>query len=192
MLKALNFLHSRRIVHRDISLKNVLMNHYCNIGYYAPRRELRSSGHLCYATIDFDIASTLAVHDWKTPQPNDTDPDDPNSTYDPFAFDVGCMGIVFLLTLDYVKGYTAEIPFLAPLLDNMTTKDVPRRFTAGEALLFFETHLKETPIEALMKPYSSDIPTGSYEEYDRWSAIPSALAQHWAEYREPLHPSRQA
>ncbi|KAJ3535293.1 hypothetical protein NMY22_g6551 [Coprinellus aureogranulatus] len=201
MLKALDFLHSHRIVHRDISLKNVLMNHYCNIGYYAPRRELRSSGRLCYATIDFDIAvafspdkprsecvleSRLSLQG-TTPQPNDTEPDDPNSTYDPFAFDVGCM----VLTLDYVKGYTAEIPFLAPLLDKMTTKDVPRRFTAGEALLFFETHLKETPIEALMKSYSSDIPTGSYEEYDRWSAIPSALAQQWAEYREPLHPSRQ-
>lgn len=68
----------------------------------------------------------------------------------------------------------------------MTAKDISRRFTAHDALQFFETHLEETSPAALAKPYQK-VETAHFDEYDRWSAIPVELCEKWAEYREPLN-----
>ncbi|KAJ3537256.1 hypothetical protein NMY22_g5662 [Coprinellus aureogranulatus] len=195
MLKALNFLHSHNIAHMDIAEKNMLVDQ-CSFDWDhdAFRNELRSSGQLSYAMIDFDISiaftSTTGGHgsrpksdrasngSWSQPE----DARHGEEEFDPFAFDVECMGILFCKKL---QAFTADIPFLAPLLDGMTAVQVSRRFTAAEALRFFETYIEDVPSEALYRPFKS-IRTKDIDKYDRWSAIPVELARKWAAYREPL------
>ncbi|KAJ3504641.1 hypothetical protein NMY22_g17852 [Coprinellus aureogranulatus] len=160
MLKALNFLHSHDIVHRDIAFKNVLVNHYSDSIYDPIRSKLRSAGELSYAVIDFDLAIPFSPSDKRRlpvekaldgtiPHPDDA-AESTDGDYDPFAFDVGCMGMLFCTV---VQAYTAELPFLAPFLDGMTARNVSRRFTINQALHFFESHLKDIPRETLEKPY---------------------------------------
>lgn len=88
-------------------MKNVLVNHYSNSWSLPGRSELRRDGLLSYAVIDFDISvafrrdaersvcrlPSAMSYDGTPPQPDDTTEEDVD--YDPFAFDVGCMGITF-------------------------------------------------------------------------------------------------
>ncbi|KAG6807496.1 hypothetical protein H0H93_001543, partial [Arthromyces matolae] len=74
--------------------------------------------------------------------------------FDPFAWDVGSMGLVFCfyydvgpstvtyslwLLMDVLNQHlTVPAPMLAPLFDKMVTRDVTKRFTAQQALSFLE------------------------------------------------------
>jgi hypothetical protein len=95
---------------QDITLANCLVNHF---GAYPDessnlmRQKLRSDGHLIYAICDFDIAimfpSTTTPAERRLPsnlswdggfnQPHDTKQGELD--YDPFVFDVGCLGVLF-------------------------------------------------------------------------------------------------
>ena len=71
------------------------------------RRTLRREGHLVYAFADFDISIMFPItatrEECRLPskpslgggydQPNDTSQGELN--YDPFAYDVGCLGVLF-------------------------------------------------------------------------------------------------
>ena len=95
---------------QDIKLPNCLVNHF---GAYPDehnnqlRKKLRNGGQLVYAIFDFDIAimfsSSATVAERRLPshlswdggsnQPHDTTQGELD--YDPFAFDVSCLGVLF-------------------------------------------------------------------------------------------------
>ncbi|KAK0450203.1 hypothetical protein EV421DRAFT_1779527 [Armillaria borealis] len=60
--------------------------------------------------------------------------------YDPFAYDVALLGIVFCHEFQHL---TQFVPMLAPFLDSMVTDDLSRRFTAAQALAFLSDNWKE-------------------------------------------------
>jgi hypothetical protein len=122
--------------------------------------------------------------------------------FDPFAWDVACLGIVFCTEFQVRSVFhiplpgmprhcsqhlTGAVPFLAPLLDKMVAHDVHRRFTAEDALAFLEIHAASAPHDARVAE-PTDI-AAPYETYDRWAPLPTALVQDWSHLREQC-PSR--
>jgi hypothetical protein len=78
---------------------------------------------------------------------------------------------------------------LAPFFDKMTTRDIPERFSAAEALAFFEDILSKTPANTLYRPYQVDHDGGqAYDVYDRWKNLPADFVKKWEHYREPPIP----
>ncbi len=75
-------------------------------------------------------------------------------------------------------------PILAPLIDGMVTWDVGARFTAEQALHFFEQHVPDLDENLL---YATP-PRSDYEDYDYWSVLPPEFARKWAHLRVPPEP----
>ena len=74
---------------------------------------------------------------------------------------------------------------LAPLFDRMTTHYLTRRFTADEALDFFQNEystLREEQLNRLVTPDCG----GS--NFDCWDRIPPRLGEKWACHRTPPVP----
>ncbi|TDL24049.1 hypothetical protein BD410DRAFT_693513, partial [Rickenella mellea] len=114
MLRGLLFLHSRRIVHRDISPSNILVNFFDYNSFVNHEGAARHRAGLLsmparYCLFDFNLAvifpsdmpleacrlpSTLAGHGAPWLHPPDVLQGELD--YDPFAFDVACMGNLFL------------------------------------------------------------------------------------------------
>lgn len=77
---------------------------------------------------------------------------------------------------------------LAPLLDKMTTSEIENRFTAAEALHFFEEMLPELTEDQLnLEEYLNPEGYISYE-YDRWRDLPEDFQRKWAPYRQSPTP----
>ncbi|KAG6848737.1 hypothetical protein H0H93_014543 [Arthromyces matolae] len=86
---------------------------------------------------------------------------------------------------------TPVVPMLAPFLDKMTTRNIPGRFTAAEALEFFEQHVLDSPVVlGLGIPISRPIdrPLKHYDEYNRWKHLDPSFVQQWGTFREPPIP----
>ncbi|KAG6808881.1 hypothetical protein H0H92_002482 [Tricholoma furcatifolium] len=185
--QGLCFLHKRNIFHGDLKLENTLVNHFGRQGSdYTNqyRKALRLEGKLTYAIFDFNLAimfpktSTakecrLSYHrTWKTyesQRPSDTLQGEID--FDPFAFDVGILGVLFCHEFQQL---TPDVPMLAPLFDMMVTRDIPRRFTASEALSFFEEKVVPRTSEGKLKltpfrrgPHRFQ----KYDRYDRWKDL---------------------
>ncbi|KAG6808612.1 hypothetical protein H0H92_003496, partial [Tricholoma furcatifolium] len=80
---------------------------------------------------------------------------------------------------------TRWIPIFAPFFDRMTTRDLSRRFTASEALGFFEKHVlgrDNFDLLELNEDYTS------YDVYDRWDGLDPRFVEKWASFREPPIP----
>ncbi|TFK69662.1 hypothetical protein BDN72DRAFT_596420 [Pluteus cervinus] len=190
LLKGIAFLHENKIVHRvsvthhtirsshiwvlSDRIRKCAHNHFSNDYFPEPsaRIGLRSRGLLTYALFDFGLSIPPSVDnttyrlpyqlswDGSEMQPNDTAQGE--FDYDPFAFDIGTLGNVFCRTFQYC---CQDLPMLAPFLDKMVTRDIPRRFTASQALNFFETQvLTQLPAKQLQHMYIRWEMSAPYDE----------------------------
>ncbi|KAK0198011.1 hypothetical protein F5146DRAFT_1130955 [Armillaria mellea] len=98
--------------------------------------------------------------------------------YDPFAFDVALLGYLFFCRFQHLVTYE---PMLAPLLDEMITRTVSRRFTASEALQFLEELLPGVQLDT---PVPSEWSNRHYEKYNRWNDLSAEFTQKWSTYQE--------
>ncbi|KAG2006966.1 other/AgaK1 protein kinase [Coprinopsis cinerea AmutBmut pab1-1] len=190
LLKGLVFLHKNNIVHRDISFRNIVMNHFSShTSMYAneARRKLRRDQMASYAFIDYNISviapdgverSKFRLPAELSRDSSDGVPDTEQGEldYDPFAYDVGTLGAMLSTQYQYFCG---DLPLLAPLFDSMTTRDVSRRFTAAQALEFFEAEVSLLDKDALSKRIRMPDYRKHHEVYDRWKDIPEPLAIKW-------------
>ncbi|KAI1791563.1 hypothetical protein LXA43DRAFT_889096 [Ganoderma leucocontextum] len=163
LLKGLAFLHSRRIVHRDIDFHNIMVNYY-TFGLYRATfihalDEHRRGPDALHCLMDFDrsvmfppgtpieacrLPADAASVSGTPYQPPDLDLGEHD--YDPFAFDVGCLGNMFRISFAEI---IPIIPTLAPLFDQMTTHVKSERFKAADALAFFEDAVRQLPGDVL-------------------------------------------
>ncbi|KAG5721941.1 hypothetical protein E4T56_gene18397, partial [Termitomyces sp. T112] len=203
LLKGLTFLHEHRIAHGDIKTDNILVNHvYRDLfdNRSRSRALLRSQGKLTYAFCDFDGSTmfppSMTLDECRLPSHisfntlcDQAPPDTFQGEFDfnPFAFDVGMLGILFCNRFQYLS---RTVPMLAPLLDRMTTRFIERRLKASEALQFFEQEvLPQTPesiLSSRIPPFDSA--TGLYDTYDRWAGLDSDFVDKWGAFREPPVP----
>ncbi|PPQ86316.1 hypothetical protein CVT25_005617 [Psilocybe cyanescens] len=196
LLKGLTYLHEHNIVHHDISPKNILVNHFAydedrTLPEHNTRGDLRSRNRLLYAMFDFDISIMLPLKEdrkaFRLPYyelwgnyNTITDTDAGEFDYSPFVFDVGAMGALICNRFQHAS---LDLPMLAPLLDRMTTWDLDRRFTASEALQFFEERKSELTEEQLQADlYEAQI-RFRYDNYDRWEGLPLDFVEKWKAYR---------
>ncbi|KAH7882302.1 kinase-like domain-containing protein, partial [Phlebopus sp. FC_14] len=110
-LKGLSFLHGNLIVHRDIKTSNILVNHFADTSFYNNlnqlRPNLRLADKLVYALVDFNcsimFSPTSTPSERRLPArestvlPCNIPPDvyQGELDYDPFAYDVGSLGMIF-------------------------------------------------------------------------------------------------
>ncbi|KAF7289417.1 hypothetical protein HMN09_01335200 [Mycena chlorophos] len=202
LLNGLVVLHSQRIVHRDLAPHNCLTNYVPagpnRIDIEDPAnavRQLQSSHSLRYGWIDYgfsvplplEIPLSLCRFSWQASVPGAWDiPYDVSQgeyIYDPFAFDVGTLGIFFCAMCQHL---TPQIPLLAPFLDRMVTRDISSRFTAAAALDFVH-HIQETLSEKELEQ-PCELPgyeERDYETFDRWRGLPDTFIAQWGHMREP-------
>ncbi|KAH0585960.1 hypothetical protein H2248_007246 [Termitomyces sp. 'cryptogamus'] len=191
-----------RIAHGDIKTSNILVNHV-NIDRYDSndpyRRSLRSQGKLTYALYDFDGSTmfppSMSLDECRLPShisfntlygqaPGDTMQGE--FDFNPFAFDVGMLGVMFCHEFQHM---VCSVPMLAPLFDRMTTRDIARRFKASEALQFFEQQvIPLTSKRALSFAAEAIYGHKAYDRYDRWKYLDPDFVKKWAAYREPPIP----
>ena len=91
----------------------------------------------------------------------------------------------------FPQHWTPTIPFLAPLLDGMITRNVSARFTAADALAFLEDQYAELDDEQRhrMEPKVNwETYDSNYETHDRWTGLPPDLVRKWSHLREPKLP----
>ena len=81
---------------------------------------------------------------------------------------------------------------LAPLLDKMVTWNIKERFTASEALGFFEDMYPQLTLEQLESRPPAAYPTKAYSDgwavHDRWKDLPDDFVQQWSSSRTPKPP----
>ncbi|PPR07282.1 LOW QUALITY PROTEIN: hypothetical protein CVT26_012442 [Gymnopilus dilepis] len=148
-----------------VKFANVAVNHFgdatateCSL----MRPSLRAQRLLSYAIFDFDYSIMLP-------------PGADRMSYRlPYQRSWG----TFNTTMILLKHLCGQIPFLAPLLDKMTTRHLESRFTAQEALQFFEQMYYQLCESELNRSIG-----GEYAKED--ASLPPELTQKWAAYREP-------
>ena len=100
--------------------------------------------------------------------------------------------MLFRSRLIFYKHLTRDAPMLAPLLDRMVTRNIPQRFTASEALRFFEEsvlpHTTEEQLQRRTVKWSEEFGPWDFEEHDRWQHLDASFIEKWAAFREPPLP----
>ncbi|KAI9067542.1 hypothetical protein FKP32DRAFT_1755108 [Trametes sanguinea] len=200
MLTALSFLHEKRIVHRDIHQTNIMINWYCytadpDIFSRGLREHCRSSS-AAYALYDFDLALQLppetSLRDCRRPSieaatgKDDYYPADAMQgelDYNPFAFDVGCLGNLFLY---HFAELVTTVPPLAVLFARMTTSVVHERFSAAEALEFFHDIEEGLTPDILLADVMLKPDFGPVDDPDMyWLRLSTEHQQQWVSHRPP-------
>lgn len=140
------------------------------------------------------LSSNIAFQTWPYHRPPDALSGD--LTYDPFAYDVACMGDMLSeafdvrftnlffhqLIWDY-QYHIEKIPLLAPLFDRMTTHVIKSRFTASQAHEFAEMIERDmTPdILNVCFPYAPRHILNT----DRWKILDASFVKTWSSFRTP-------
>ncbi|KAL1942060.1 hypothetical protein VTO73DRAFT_6590 [Trametes versicolor] len=197
-LSGLSYLHRHRIAHRDIDKTNMMVNRYCarfETEACAERlREHCRSPFVAYALFDFDLSIQLppetpldscrrpaeeALQGQQLLQPPDIYQGERH--YNPFAFDVACLGRLYLA---WFKDCIPVVPLLAPMLGKMTTHIFEERWTAEDALAFFNEILAGLSPAALD---SSVVCQYDYDTLDNpdiyWNQLTPELQLKWKAYR---------
>ncbi|KAF9563628.1 hypothetical protein CPC08DRAFT_632647, partial [Agrocybe pediades] len=199
MQAGLAFLHEHNIIHGDINISNFMTDDFrddCHTANWPLRFRRRREGRARYAIYDFDLSRKVPQEInrrdyWVWTEPKYTwgtfnvteDYAQGELEYNPFITDVGSLGVTFS---DYFHHMIPELPILAPFLDMLTTHKLQRRFTAFEALAFFEDFYGNLSEEQLNRRSPPRKYSGLwYYEHDRWASVPPHLAKKWAIYREP-------
>jgi hypothetical protein len=199
---------------QDISPGNMLVNHY-SADPLARRSEARrswrtantSTKQVRYCYIDFDISMILPKDVRRLPSdyafegqllkhPKDVHAGEHD--YDPYAFDVACLGILFasyfdvscrslffaLITESWCQAMVPQVPLLAPLLDKMTTEDIQARFSAREALNFtLLINESLTDDQRKSRPLPRDPEAGTWRTIGhRWVGLPDHFVKQWSGY----------
>ncbi|KAH9944555.1 uncharacterized protein BXZ73DRAFT_39441 [Epithele typhae] len=202
LLRALEFLHSRRIAHRDIIPQNMLSDSYTLDSdkqlVVANIQERRSQGDIDNITALMDLGAAFVFPRGKPLAecillsseaignrmfaPDDLERGAPY--HNPFSYDVGMLGNI----LRYHFWHMASaVPSLAPLFDRMTTYVIHERFTAEEALRFFKDTTTQVSDEALntkfLTPETEARRISTGDVY--WSRLSPQDQEFWKRYRTP-------
>ncbi|OJT03961.1 hypothetical protein TRAPUB_5354, partial [Trametes pubescens] len=183
----------------DISEWNMLVNCYNPYSPKSARHLLdghRSPSDVHYCLFDFDIShifprdaplsvcrrpSAESYEGALSYHPFDTSCGEYD--YNPFAYDVACLGNLYKV---HLSSTVPAIPFLAPLFDKMTTHVVAERFTAAEAANFIEFAIASVPEASLATPVSLRTEWECFEHPDiYWARTTPAFRDHWAHFRAP-------
>ena len=84
------------------------------------------------------------------------------------------------------------MPLLAPLMDQIVTSNIQRRFTAAEALAFVEDIQSQlTPLQnSQLLPIKGDLQI--WCEIDKWTGLSDDFISKWSSFRENLYsPSKR-
>jgi hypothetical protein len=199
----------------------MLVNHYSADAlacFSTARRSWRTANTLTkqvrYCYIDFDISMILpkdvsrlssdyAFEGLGLWQPRDVHAGEHD--YDPYAFDVACLGNVFASEFD-VSGFVRvvlrslltmyqamvpQVPMLAPLLDKMTTEDIQARFSAREALNFtLLINESLTDDQRKSRPLPRDPEAGTWRTIGhRWVGLPDYFVKQWSPSYAAVQPN---
>ncbi|KAI8972192.1 hypothetical protein BD414DRAFT_448755 [Trametes punicea] len=200
LLRGLSHLHSLRIAHRDICEHNIVMN--CHSPGTTAEDDLellcgyRRNNTVFYALMDYDqslqLPKDVSLKDCRRPaketavgaamyKPSDINLGEP--FYNPFAFDVGALGMLFRY---YFVEAVAQLPGLAALFDGMTDHSISRRLTAEEALEFFREitgALSQGQLEKDLVLVPSVEAMNDTQLY--WSKLSAEELRLWGQYRMP-------
>ncbi|CAL1698365.1 unnamed protein product [Somion occarium] len=201
LLKALAFLHKNLIAHRDIRLDNVLVNVYGKDQLMFDYRPFLSSRQADFVLCDFGVSimfppdtpqaermrpvseSELGSYQYHPP-----DAANGQAMYDPFAYDVACLGGLFC------EHMTTLVPSLAPFLDRMITSDIASRYTASEALEAFTQLYEDLAPHYLGTPAPPPPLYGTvlWQGQDRWAGLPEDFVSEHTSHYAPAKPKYKA
>jgi len=166
--------------------------------YNTARPEVEENGELLFALFAFELALLLNENEtsgniWlPIDMANAMFTLDPPfevryayAVFDPFKYDVACLGIHFSEAFWHA---VPLVPLLAPLMDQMVTSNIQRRFTAAEALAFVEDIQSQlTPLQN-----SHPLPTKGdpqiWFEIDKWTGLSDDFISKWSSFREDFYP----
>ncbi|KAK7684505.1 hypothetical protein QCA50_012452 [Cerrena zonata] len=174
------FLHDNGIVHRDTSFRNVLVNYNGRARHIPPAnvppsQRVIPASDASWGELSFHPPDVLA---------------DGDAPYDPFPFDVACMGGLLCVAIGPA---TKAVPLLAPFLDGMITPHIQSRFTASEALGAFtkimdtlsQEFLRQTPAPPFVDIHEV------WQNHDRWDGLPDDFVKKHAGPDGPVRPRRK-
>ncbi|CAL1698382.1 unnamed protein product [Somion occarium] len=203
ILKALAFLHSNLVAYRDIKIHNILVNLYNGDAVYDDCREFYASQKARFVLCDFDLSVIFppdtppaarvcpaSESDWGSYRYHPPDAADGQTVYDPFAYDVACLGG---LLCELIGHLTPLVPMFAPFLDRMITPNIVSRYTALEALEALERLKASLDPEYLNTPASPPPQPPSYvwQAYDRWADLPEDFVREHTTPEGPVRPRRK-
>ncbi|PIL33033.1 hypothetical protein GSI_04482 [Ganoderma sinense ZZ0214-1] len=203
LLKGLAFLHSRRIVHRDIDFHNIMVNYYVfglyREKFYEALEAHRRGPDALHCLMDFDRSLKLplstSLDTFRLPADESMvsgtpyQPPDLNLAehdYNPFAYDVGCLGNMFRISYAHEQDIVPIVPMLAPLFDQMTTHVISDRFKAAGALAFFEDATGDLSDDVLCTPVQLEANWDCLEDSNiYWAKLPADFCAIPGLYRTP-------
>ncbi|CAL1698426.1 unnamed protein product [Somion occarium] len=201
ILQVLTSLHNNGIVYRPA---NVLINCYHSSEFCYDFRPFFTTKQARFVLCDFNLSVMfpsdtplanrllpVSESEWGSPEYHPPDVANGETVYDPFAYDVACLGGVLCATIGYLTPFAPE---LAPFLDRMITPDIPSRYTAVEALKAFTVlkygfSSKRLDQSVPQPPHHGT--TFRWQTQDRWAGLPEAFVEKHMGVRPPVRPRRK-